>query len=111
MVDLLTGECETVMAGAEPPAIIWTAGAIEPLRLEGLPLACDDTEYEILRTRLKPGDLLMMTTEGLAKSRQGKHSWASTVSPPSPARAATPERCKTSAKASSGPPRSMPAAP
>ncbi len=38
-----------------------------------LPLARDDnTDYEILRTRLKPGDLLMMTTDGLAKSRQGK---------------------------------------
>ncbi len=38
-----------------------------------LPLARDDnTDYEILRTRLKPGDLLMMTTDSLTKSRQGK---------------------------------------
>jgi phosphoserine phosphatase RsbU/P len=64
-----SGELEIANAGHLPP-LLSRRGVIEPIAATGLPLGmfCS-TEYRVTRLALRPGELLILYTDGLTETR------------------------------------------
>lgn len=60
-----TGELEMVRAGHPSPLLMRASGAVEPLTPDGPLLGVfEDGEFEVLRTKLEPGDRLLVYSDG-----------------------------------------------
>lgn len=73
VVDTQSGEAVYSSAGMEPPFLI-RAGTGEAVEMAaGGPLlgAVETAEYETGRTRMDPGDLLVIATDGITEARRG----------------------------------------
>jgi sigma-B regulation protein RsbU (phosphoserine phosphatase) len=61
-----------VASAGHPPAILWHDGEVRFLRATGPLLTLDpDASYTSRETELKPGDMLVMYTDGLVEARTG----------------------------------------
>lgn len=71
VLDLETGQVEMVNAGHEAPCILRAAGGVDVVEMEGGPPLCvlDGFPYPVESTRLEPGDLLLITTDGVTEAR------------------------------------------
>jgi len=70
--DRQTGLLEVAVAGAEPPILLRDAAltAME-LPVMGALLGSDpDADYDLLRWRLRPGDVLFLATDGITEARR-----------------------------------------
>lgn len=66
-----TGQTRVSLAGAEPPLLLRNEGTIDSLNAGGMPLGIEPGEtYPVATTDLAPGDLLLMTTDGLIEARR-----------------------------------------
>ncbi|MFL6194615.1 MAG: PP2C family protein-serine/threonine phosphatase [Thermoanaerobaculia bacterium] len=73
LLDPESGEMEYVCAGHPFPLLRRTGGRIEELGCGGFPLGLRETlEFESLRTRIDPGDLLLLYTDGLPEALDGQ---------------------------------------
>jgi sigma-B regulation protein RsbU (phosphoserine phosphatase) len=71
LFDLAAGTMRVASAG-HPPAILWHDGEVRFLRATGPLLTLDpDASYTSRETELKPGDMLVMYTDGLVEARTG----------------------------------------
>ncbi|MFM2388883.1 MAG: hypothetical protein RLZZ437_438 [Pseudomonadota bacterium] len=67
-VDLFTGELTMVQAGHPHPVIMRVSGEIEVLGTGGLPIGLiPDAEYETIHAQLKPGDRLVLLSDGVTE--------------------------------------------
>lgn len=74
ILDLKTGEIEYVDAGHEPPFILRNESGVEMLqKKEGLAICFDENYvYNSYRIQLKPGDGIVLYTDGLIDARNEK---------------------------------------
>ncbi|HEU4498077.1 MAG TPA: PP2C family protein-serine/threonine phosphatase, partial [Sphingomicrobium sp.] len=73
ILDLTTGEVRMVCAGHEDP-ILLSGGKVERIRLDGGPPLCAaNLSYPLETLTLKPGDILVLVTDGVteAQNEQG----------------------------------------
>lgn len=68
---------EVAVAGAEPPLILRAGGAekrrVEEAEVRGMPLGViAKAEYQTAPLTLAPGDLLVVSTDGITEARQGR---------------------------------------
>jgi adenylate cyclase len=70
ILDLDTGEVEFCNAGHDAPFVLRPGGVPEAVVAEGGPPLCviEDFAYKTERLRLKPGELLCVTTDGVAEA-------------------------------------------
>jgi sigma-B regulation protein RsbU (phosphoserine phosphatase) len=69
-IDTGTGELRYLNAGHNPPVILNAAGRREPLGACGMCLGMfPDSEYECRSTRVEPGDIVLLYTDGVTESR------------------------------------------
>ncbi len=72
VIDTESGKTVFSVAGMEPPLLLRQAGHVEEVPASGLPLAVEpQTEYRPIEVHLEPGDLMLMTTDGLTEARRG----------------------------------------
>jgi serine phosphatase RsbU (regulator of sigma subunit) len=65
-----TGECTALSAGAEPPYILRADGETEVITVSGMPLGIESRIiYTTATFHLKPGDVLILLTDGITESR------------------------------------------
>ncbi len=70
VLDVRTGELLYANGGHLPPYLLRAGGAVEALAGRGrLVGALDDAAWETHRTRLEPGDLLFLYTDGVTEAR------------------------------------------
>jgi len=71
VLDLRTGRVEMVNAGHEPPYVLRAAGGLDTVEMEGGPPLCvlEDFPYPVETAVLAPGDLLLVTTDGVTEAR------------------------------------------
>lgn len=71
LIDLNSGEMALVNAGHDDPVILRANEPPEQLRLEGGPLLCvmDDFPYPVEAATLVPGDIMVLTTDGVTEAR------------------------------------------
>lgn len=78
LVDLYTGQAEFIKVGA-PPSFLVRGGDVTVIRSEGVPIGIlDRVEMEPEMRNLRPGDLLVMVTDGLweiARDDVDKERW------------------------------------
>jgi PAS domain S-box-containing protein len=68
-----TGKGAVAAAGMEPPLLVHSDGKMEEMEVRGLLLGIDlETEYEEATFQLAPGDMVIMTTDGVTEARHGK---------------------------------------
>lgn len=74
ILNLKTGEIEYVDAGHEPPFILRAESGVEMLqKREGLAICFDENYvYDCYRIQLKPGDGIVLYTDGLTDARNKK---------------------------------------
>ena len=66
-----SGEVELASAG-HPPALLVRGGSSKPIQATGLPLGMfSKGDYEVQRFTLKPGESLVLYTDGLNETRDG----------------------------------------
>lgn len=71
LFDLQAGTMRVASAG-HPPAVFWHDGEVRLLRATGPLLTLDpDATYVSRETELRPGDVLLMYTDGLVEARAG----------------------------------------
>jgi sigma-B regulation protein RsbU (phosphoserine phosphatase) len=69
LFDPRTGELEYVNAGQTPPLLLRASGAVEKLSTGGIALAMfEQSTYQSGRTRLDPGDALIMYSDGITEA-------------------------------------------
>jgi sigma-B regulation protein RsbU (phosphoserine phosphatase) len=69
VIDPSTGLTNVAAAGAEPPMVARTNGAVEVPVAHGVLLgAAQEMEYEAVTLQLNPGDLLLMVTDGITEA-------------------------------------------
>lgn len=70
---LASGSLTYAVAGHPPPLLYRVAdGSVEPLPGGGVPLGIEpESGYEDQRTRMEPGDRLLLYTDGLSEARRG----------------------------------------
>jgi serine phosphatase RsbU (regulator of sigma subunit) len=74
VIDTETGTLAVSSAGTEPPLILGAGGQARAVDAGGMPLGVDSTEsYAVSETRLSPGDILLMVTDGITEARDGDH--------------------------------------
>ncbi len=67
-LDMRTGECRFVQGGHPPPMILRAAGGIDFVGQGGLPVGLlADATYEEERTRLMPGDRMLIYSDGITE--------------------------------------------
>ncbi|WP_434420525.1 SpoIIE family protein phosphatase [Nannocystis pusilla] len=99
LIDPKTGALEAVGCGHPAPMVVTPNGTIRELRLaEGMPIGLLDIELELSTDRLRPGELLLLYSDGLSECLMRRtRSSASTASPRwSPTSAAPPAASPTS---------------
>jgi len=70
ILDLGTGELRMVSAGHEDPLILRPDGTIERIRLDGGPPLCvTEYSYPLERAELKPGESLVLVTDGVTEAQ------------------------------------------
>ncbi len=71
LIDLATGEMALVNAGHDDPILLRKNTPPAELRLEGGPPLCvmEDFPYPVETATLAPGDLMVMTTDGVTEAR------------------------------------------
>lgn len=76
VVDTRTDDATFSSAGAEPPVLLRARSDEAIELLAGRPLlgALDTAQYEIGRTTMETGDLLAITTDGIAEARRARTS-------------------------------------
>lgn len=68
LIDPRTGALEAVGCGHPAPMVVSPNAAIRELRLaEGMPIGLLDIEIEVSTDRLRPGDLLILYSDGLSE--------------------------------------------
>jgi len=68
-----TGEASVLSAGAEPPVILRADGTLEALEVSGMPLGVLPQQlYTATAVRLRPGDILLLLTDGITEARAPK---------------------------------------
>jgi serine phosphatase RsbU (regulator of sigma subunit) len=68
-LDPVTGHLSYVNAGHEPPLLLRANGTVESLNTSGFPLALlEASEYTVDETWLKPGDLLLLMSDGIPEA-------------------------------------------
>ena len=74
VIDTESGNTEVACGGAEAPMIARLAsGAIETVDAGGPLIGMDpDSDYSAVSCRLEPGDLMIMTTDGITEARSGR---------------------------------------
>jgi PAS domain S-box-containing protein len=72
VVNPVNGEITLATAGAEPPFIVRGGdGRAEPIEASGLPLGIEPgAPYTVVTTRLLPGDILVLATDGIVEARR-----------------------------------------
>lgn len=81
LVDTRTGEVIAASAGMEAPFILRDGpeGELVELAAGGLMLGVEPrTEYDAQTNQLQPGDLLVMTTDGIIEARRGREFFGQT---------------------------------
>jgi sigma-B regulation protein RsbU (phosphoserine phosphatase) len=69
LFDPRTGELEFVNAGQTPPLLMRASGRVETLATGGIALAMfEESTYDAGRTRLEPGDALVMYSDGITEA-------------------------------------------
>ena len=70
MLDLETGEVRMVSAGHEDPMLLSADGAAERVRLDGGPPLCvTDFSYPLEKITLRPGETLVLVTDGVTEAQ------------------------------------------
>lgn len=71
VLDLKTGRVEMVNAGHESPYVLRAAGGLSRVEMEGGPPLCvlEGFPYPVESAVLAPGDLLLVTTDGVTEAR------------------------------------------
>ncbi|MFC5889914.1 SpoIIE family protein phosphatase [Kitasatospora aburaviensis] len=70
LFDATTGRCSIALAGHLPPVLVHVGGTSELLRLPpGAPLGLGDTDFHAVDAELRPGDRLVLYTDGLVERR------------------------------------------
>jgi serine phosphatase RsbU (regulator of sigma subunit)/CHASE2 domain-containing sensor protein len=70
ILDLRTGEVRMVCAGHENPMLLSNGGVMEQIRLDGGPPLCVvDFPYPLERVTLKPGEILVLVTDGVTEAQ------------------------------------------
>jgi PAS domain S-box-containing protein len=73
VVNKATGQGLVAAAGMEPPLLVRRDGPMEELKVGGLLLGFQpEAVYEEMPFQLEPGDLILLTTDGVTEARQGK---------------------------------------
>ena len=73
IVATATGQGMVAAAGMEPPLLVRSDGQMEEMKVHGLPLGVQPgSEFEETTFQLGPGDLVILTTDGVTEARQGK---------------------------------------
>ena len=73
-VDLISGEVSMVQAGHPYPAVQRADGSVEFVGSGGLPVGLlPGAKYEAFNTTLKPGDRLLLMSDGMTEASDGKH--------------------------------------
>ncbi len=69
-----TGEINYINAGHNPPIILDSRGTVHRLEISGLCLGMfPDLSYSLKKTKLDPGDILLLYTDGFTESRNNKN--------------------------------------
>ncbi len=72
IVEPSTGLIQFISAGAEPPFIVRASGAVDKIATSGLMIGVEcGTIYDQKERHLEPGDLVVLTTDGITEARQG----------------------------------------
>ena len=72
-LDAATGEGSLAVACMEPPLFVRAEGQIEEATASGLLLGVKgNQDYQAVAFHLDPGDVLLMTTDGITEARTGK---------------------------------------
>ena len=70
ILDLRTGEVRMACAGHENPLLVSSGGTMHPIRLDGGPPLCVvDFPYPLERVTLKPGEILVLITDGVTEAQ------------------------------------------
>lgn len=73
IVDTATGEGAVAAGGMEPPLVVRRDGHMEEIKVNGLLLGFQPrAEYAQTAFQLDPGDLVILTTDGVTEARHGK---------------------------------------
>lgn len=73
IVNAATGQGWVAGAGMEPPLLVRCDGAMEEIKVSGLLLGVQSgADYPETAFHLHPGDLVIMTTDGVTEARHGK---------------------------------------
>ncbi|HET9398861.1 MAG TPA: SpoIIE family protein phosphatase, partial [Sphingomicrobium sp.] len=73
ILDLRTGELQMFCAGHEDPLLRSTDGAVHRIRLDGGPPLCvADFAYPLESLTLKPGETLILVTDGVTEAQNGR---------------------------------------
>lgn len=73
ILDLRSGEVRMVSAGHEDPWLITADGTASRLRLDGgLPLCVAELPYPVECVTLRPGDILVLVTDGVTEAENAK---------------------------------------
>jgi serine phosphatase RsbU (regulator of sigma subunit) len=72
-IDLTTGQVSMACAGHEDPLLLTANGAVERVRLEGGPPLCaSDLPYPLETLTLRPGESLVLVTDGVTEAQNAK---------------------------------------
>jgi PAS domain S-box-containing protein len=73
IVNTTTGEGTVAATGMEPPLLVRRSAELEEIKVNGLLLGVQPgAEYTETAFQLEPGDLILLTTDGVTEARQGK---------------------------------------
>jgi len=73
IVNTARGEGRVAGGGMEPPLLVRRGGQMEEMKVNGLLLGFKpDVEYAETEFQLAPGDLMILTTDGVTEARQGR---------------------------------------
>lgn len=71
VIEPATGAALFASAGAEPPVVLRRTGEAEVIAVTGFPLGVyPREEFSAMESSLAPGDLLLMTTDGITEARK-----------------------------------------
>jgi len=73
VVHAASGVGSVAAAGMEPPLVARVDGTVETVKVSGLLLGVNEEEkYDAAHFHLEPGDTILMTTDGITETRQGR---------------------------------------